>query len=57
MVQVTFDIPERLLGRFYMAVGRVLMRPQLEGSRQEAEPQLHEWGTFGGDDDQGLGAA
>jgi hypothetical protein len=52
MVQVTFEIPERLLGRFYRAVGRVLMRTQLEGSRLEAEPQLHEWGTFAGDDDQ-----
>jgi Family of unknown function (DUF6416) len=52
MVQVTFEIPERLIGQFYMAVGGVLKRAQLESSRLETEPQLHEWGTFAFDDEQ-----
>jgi hypothetical protein len=56
MVEVTFDIPERLLGQFYVAVGGVLKRAQLESAAEQAEPQLREWGTFGGDDDQAAAA-
>jgi hypothetical protein len=56
MVQVTFEIPERLLGQFYMAVGGVLKRARYESAAEEAEPQLREWGTFGGDDDHAAAA-
>jgi hypothetical protein len=52
MVQVTFEIPERLLGQFYIAVGGVLKRAQLESALEEAEPRLREWGIFAGDDQQ-----
>jgi Family of unknown function (DUF6416) len=51
MVQVTFEIPEHLLGQFYIAVGKVLSRAQHESAAEEAEPQLHEWGTDAFDDD------
>jgi len=56
MVQVTFEIPERLLGRFYIEVGVVLKRAQYESAAEEAAPQLREWGTFAGDDDQAVAA-
>lgn len=52
MVQVTFEIPEPLLGQFYMAVGAVLKRAQLESAKEETEPRLREWGTHAFDDDQ-----
>lgn len=56
MVQVTFEIPEPLLGRFYIAVGFVLKRAQLEGASGATEPKLREWGLFAGDDDQAAAA-
>lgn len=52
MVQVTFEIPERLLGRFYIEVGVVLKNAQYDSATEEAEPQLREWGTFPSDDRQ-----
>jgi hypothetical protein len=56
MVQVTFEIPERLLGQFYMAVGRVLKRAHDYTVEQETEPQPREWGIFAGDDQHALQA-
>jgi hypothetical protein len=52
MVQVTFEIPEHLLGQFYLAVGRALQNAQDESDAEQAEPEMAEWGTFGGDDEQ-----
>lgn len=45
MVQVTFEIPNRLLGEFYIAVGIALKGAQLESAAGEAPRELHEWGT------------
>ena len=45
MVQVTFEIPEHLLGQFYIRVGGVLKRA-LDADHEDAEPQLREWGTY-----------
>ena len=49
MVELTFDVPDRLVGRFYMAIGGVL-RDAKEQARREnttgpAESELHDWGT------------
>jgi hypothetical protein len=52
MVQVTFEIPDHLLGQFYLAVGRALQNGQDEGDAEDAEPELREWGIFAGDDQQ-----
>jgi Family of unknown function (DUF6416) len=48
MVQVTFEIPEHLLGDFYAEVGMALRqaRDQIaeQADRDDAEPELHDWG-------------
>ena len=46
MVEVTFEVPERLLGQFYTAVGVVLKNAQL-GDR---EPDVLDWDLMAGDD-------
>lgn len=50
LVELTFDVPDRLVGRFYMAVGLVLKDAQAQRDRGQspagpAEPELHDWGT------------
>jgi Family of unknown function (DUF6416) len=47
MVEVTFEVPERLLGQFYTAVGFVLKRAQ-EG---EHGPDMQDWDLMAFDDD------
>ena len=45
MVELSFEVPDRLLGQVYVAIGAVLKRAQ-EQSRTAAEgPVLHDWGT------------
>lgn len=57
MVQVTFEIPEHLLGEFYLRVGAALKRAQEdETAWEETEPQLREWGTHPSDDGQAAAA-
>ncbi|HTX82305.1 MAG TPA: DUF6416 domain-containing protein [Streptosporangiaceae bacterium] len=43
MVQVTFEIPDHLLGQFYHAVGRVLQDAQDDGAAEQTEPDMSEW--------------
>jgi hypothetical protein len=50
MVQVTFEIPEHLLGQFYLAVGRALQNGQDEGAAEQAEPAMSEWSVLDVDD-------
>jgi hypothetical protein len=50
MVQVTFEIPEDLLGKFYAAVGRALQNAQDERDAGQAEPDLNEWSVFNVDE-------
>lgn len=45
MVQVTFDIPDHLLGRFYLMVGAKLRLADGRVADEEAAAQLHDWGT------------
>jgi hypothetical protein len=45
MAQVTFEIPDRLLGDFYIAVGLVLKRAEEDPAPSQAGPELHDWGT------------
>lgn len=56
MVELTFDVPDRLVGRFYVAVGAVLSEAQKQSARTDAaaspaEPELHDWGTESFDSD------
>jgi hypothetical protein len=41
LVQLTFEVPDRLLGAVYMAVGRVLKEAQLP---REPDQAPHDWG-------------
>jgi hypothetical protein len=41
MVELTFEIPDRLVGQFYIAVGLTLRQETAEPE----EPVLHDWGT------------
>lgn len=50
MVQVTFEIPDHLLGQFYIAVGRVLHGAQDEDATEQTEPDLNEWSVFNADE-------
>lgn len=43
MVELSFEVPDRLVGQFYSAVGMVLKRAQ-KGSPADEEPELHDWG-------------
>lgn len=45
LVQVTFEIPERLLGSFYIAVGLVLKQTQHQGATEQEGRELRDWGT------------
>jgi hypothetical protein len=54
MVQVTFEIPERALGPFYVAVGGVLKRAQLESALERTGPQLHVWGAEPSDSEMAI---
>jgi len=45
MVELTFEVPDRLLGQFYIAVGAVLKRGHVQRTTPQAEPELHDWGT------------
>jgi hypothetical protein len=47
MVAVTFEVPERLLGQFYVAVGAVLKKAQ-DANR---EPDLKDWDLMAFDDE------
>jgi uncharacterized protein DUF6416 len=51
MVELTFEVPDRLLGQFYTAVGFVLKRQQDLSTTAQAEPELHDWGTAAFDDE------
>lgn len=51
MVELTFEVPDRLLGQFYTAVGIVLKRWQDQSTTAQAEPELHDWGTRAFDDE------
>lgn len=44
-MELTFDVPDRLVGRFYIAVGSVLRGAQEQDTtaETETEPELHEW--------------
>jgi hypothetical protein len=44
MVQLSFEVPDRLLGHIYIAVGAVLKRAQ-QSTTPEEEPELHDWGA------------
>jgi Family of unknown function (DUF6416) len=43
MVELSFEVPDRLLGHVYTAIGAVLKRAQQETTPEE-EPRLHDWG-------------
>jgi hypothetical protein len=43
MVELTFEVPDRLVGQFYIAIGNVLRRGQPSTTAEE-EPELHDWG-------------
>jgi Family of unknown function (DUF6416) len=48
MVELTFEIPDRLVGEFYIAVGAVLKRafePDASEQEEPEEQELHDWGT------------
>lgn len=47
MVELTFEIPDRLVGDVYVAIGLVLRRAQQDsaGTGDFAEPELHGWGA------------
>jgi hypothetical protein len=47
MVEVTFEVPERLLGQFYTAVGVVLKHAQ----DAEREPDVLDWDLMAFDDE------
>ncbi len=52
MPQLTFEIPDKLIGEFYLAVGIALKRAQQdaeEDAEEDAEPRLHDWGTESSD--------
>ncbi len=52
MAKVTFEIPDRLLGQFYVAVGAVLKRGYAASTEEGAERTLHDWGTESFDSEQ-----
>jgi len=44
MVELSFEVPDRLVGHIYIAIGAVLKRAQ-QSTTAEEEPELHDWGT------------
>ena len=51
MVQVSFEIPDHLVGQFYIAVGKVLKQAQPGDGVDEPDEPLHDWGTMAFDDE------
>jgi Family of unknown function (DUF6416) len=45
LVQVTFEVPHRLLGEFYIAVGAVLKQARGQSATDQGRRELHDWGT------------
>lgn len=43
LVELSFEVPDRLLGHIYIAIGAVLKRGQ-QSTTAEEEPELHDWG-------------
>jgi hypothetical protein len=43
VVELSFEVPDRLLGRIYIAIGTVLRRAQQSTTAEEG-PDLHDWG-------------
>jgi hypothetical protein len=43
MVELSFEVPDRLLGHIYIAIGAVLKQGQPSTTAEE-EPHLHDWG-------------
>jgi Family of unknown function (DUF6416) len=43
MVELTFEVPDRLLGDVYAAIGAAFKRAQ-QSTTAEEEPKLHDWG-------------
>ncbi len=42
MAELSFEVPDRLVGNVYIAIGAVLKREQ--STTAEEEPKLHDWG-------------
>jgi Family of unknown function (DUF6416) len=51
MVELSFEVPDRLIGQIYIAIGEVLQRA-LPSTTAEQEPELHDWGTEAFDDER-----
>ncbi|HET7016667.1 MAG TPA: DUF6416 domain-containing protein [Streptosporangiaceae bacterium] len=45
MVELTFEVPDRLVGEVYLAIGLVLRNAREESETPGTEPDLHDWGT------------
>ena len=43
MVELSFEVPDRLVGQVYIAIGAVLKRGQ-QSTTAEEEPEVHDWG-------------
>jgi len=43
MVELSFEVPDRLLGQIYIAIGTVLKQAQ-QSTTAEEERELHDWG-------------
>jgi len=43
MVELSFEVPDRLLGQVYIAIGVVLKRGQ-QSTTAEEEREPHDWG-------------
>jgi len=56
LVQVTFEVPDRLLGQVYIAIGAVLQQAQGQSTAEQAGPELHDWGTDAFDSELALTA-
>ena len=52
LVQLTFEVPDRLVGEVYFAIGLALKRAQQEETTPQGEPELHDWGTESFDGEQ-----
>jgi hypothetical protein len=44
MVELSFEVPNRLAGQVYIAIGAVLKQAQ-QSTTAEDEPELHDWGA------------
>jgi hypothetical protein len=52
MVELTFEVPDRLVGAVYVAIGLVLRRARKDSAEASAGPELHDWGTQSFDSEQ-----